>query len=223
MKMFGRRVFIGMILLSGLLFGCRDNPDYEEPSAVPDRIAGTTRDRFRNPIPGVKVRVYFDYVLQSYDPEPQRTITLFSDSSRVDVIVNDQAGLHVRTLFSGICPRGDFSVIWNGTDSSGSRMPSGVYVVRYVVQDTLSLEYLTLVDGGVVTRTDSIGSFRIDTVTLPFNFATVPIYSANGEHFSGNYRITRLIGILFETPYASVFKEISVFDGYGNIVDVIIE
>lgn len=39
-------------------------------------------------------------------------------------------GIRVRTLVEGRQPAGTYSVIWDGTDASGRRLPAGVYVYR---------------------------------------------------------------------------------------------
>jgi hypothetical protein len=50
----------------------------------------------------------------------------------VRLIVIDPAGRAVRELAAGVFPAGHHSVVWDGRDDAGERLPTGVYLARLV-------------------------------------------------------------------------------------------
>lgn len=60
----------------------------------------------------------------------------------VSLNVYDLCGRMVKTLFSGQVPAGKYSAIWDGTNSSGKKMPSGVYICRLVAENKMSVRTL---------------------------------------------------------------------------------
>ncbi|MBU8871169.1 MAG: S8 family serine peptidase [Gemmatimonadales bacterium] len=50
----------------------------------------------------------------------------------VDLAVYDLSGRRVKTLVSGTRSEGEHSISWDGTDNSGSRVPSGMFFYRFV-------------------------------------------------------------------------------------------
>jgi len=62
---------------------------------------------------------------------PQTTIK-FGVSTRgmVTIDVFDTRGRHIKTLFSGIKDRGTYNIQWDGTDSRGHKVSTGVYFCR---------------------------------------------------------------------------------------------
>jgi hypothetical protein len=216
-------VLLLSVAIGTVHFACRENPaDIEFPPTI-DGIDGIVNDRFRNPLPNVQIRVYFDYQIESFESEPIRSITVASEGLPVTVIVTTTQMNVRRILYTGTPPVGEFFVSWDGRDSSGVRMRSGVYLVRYLVHDTSAGEYVQAVDGGVLTRTDSIGYYRIGREELPLNYSPVPLYSTSGTAFYGNYRIGRTVGLLFDTPYTQYYGETTLFEGMGSRLDVILE
>lgn len=72
-------------------------------------------------------------LLQSYpNPfNPETTIKYqLPNSAQVELLVYDLLGHHVATLESGSKAAGEYTVHWNGRDSAGNRVPSGVYFYR---------------------------------------------------------------------------------------------
>jgi subtilisin family serine protease len=48
----------------------------------------------------------------------------------VKIAVHDVSGRLLRTLFTGSLPQGPNTIVWDGSDSSGHRLPTGMYVLR---------------------------------------------------------------------------------------------
>jgi len=51
-------------------------------------------------------------------------------AQRVTLTVYDMAGRVVKTLVNGVMPAGANETIWHGDDARGTRVASGVYVVK---------------------------------------------------------------------------------------------
>lgn len=75
-----------------------------------------------------------DFQLQSVSPNPVRGGASISFSlptvNEANLALYDVAGRHVRTLFSGLKSAGVHSVTWDGRDSAGIPVASGVYLIR---------------------------------------------------------------------------------------------
>jgi len=81
------------------------------------------------------VEVATSLALRPCTPNPTRGVTRITldlpETTRVDIAVYDVAGRLVnRLLDDHRLERGARTVVWNGTDSTGSRVASGVYFVR---------------------------------------------------------------------------------------------
>ena len=75
-----------------------------------------------------------DDVLQQNTPNPfnPRTVLRFSaaEAATVRLAIYDVHGRHVRTLVDGPMQAGQHEVVWDGTDSRGASVASGVYIYR---------------------------------------------------------------------------------------------
>ena len=58
-------------------------------------------------------------------------------TGKVDLGVYDLAGRRLVTIISAAMPAGEYSKAWNGLDSNGSKVRSGVYFYRLKVGDQL--------------------------------------------------------------------------------------
>ncbi|MFH1279760.1 MAG: FlgD immunoglobulin-like domain containing protein [Candidatus Eisenbacteria bacterium] len=67
------------------------------------------------------------------------------ESGPADLDVYDLAGRHVRTLATGIFPRGEQSVLWDGRDENGRTVANGVYFLRYQTGERAMARRITLV------------------------------------------------------------------------------
>ena len=72
--------------------------------------------------------------LQQNFPNPFNPSTTIpftvAEHGPIELDVFDLLGRPVRSLVSGPVPAGDHAVIWDGSDESGSRVGSGVYLYR---------------------------------------------------------------------------------------------
>ena len=64
---------------------------------------------------------------------------------RVTVTVFDLRGRRVRTLVDESRPAGASSILWDGTDSAGNEVASGVYAVQFVSDGRADYRKVTLV------------------------------------------------------------------------------
>jgi hypothetical protein len=60
---------------------------------------------------------------------PKTTISYYlPENSHVRIDIYNIGGQHVKTLINEVKPFGEYSVTWNGTDFSGNKVTSGVYI-----------------------------------------------------------------------------------------------
>ncbi len=92
--------------------------------------------------------VVSQFALMSSYPNPfnpQTTISfeLFSDS-HVDLAIYNMVGQKVATLMDGFKDNGSYDVNWGGTDSNGSELASGIYMVKLVTDRGVVTNKITL-------------------------------------------------------------------------------
>jgi hypothetical protein len=79
--------------------------------------------------------------LEQNVPNPFNPVTTIAysvpdDGAEIELAVYNVAGVKVKTLVKGRVPGGPGSVVWNGTDSRGEDVASGVYFVRLIAPET---------------------------------------------------------------------------------------
>ncbi len=74
------------------------------------------------------------FLLEQNYPNPFNPTThigfRISDFGMVDLKIYDVSGRLVATLINENRPAGEYSVVWNGTDDSGKKVSSGIYIYR---------------------------------------------------------------------------------------------
>ena len=75
-------------------------------------------------------RVFPNYP-NPFNPDTRIAFTL-PQNEHVRLVIYDVLGKKVRSLVDKFLPQGEHSVLWDGRDSHGSRVPSGVYVYELV-------------------------------------------------------------------------------------------
>lgn len=74
------------------------------------------------------------YALNQNYPNPFNPVTnisyTISNSDDVSIKIFDMTGKEIRTLLNKFQNKGSYSLVWNGTDNSGSSVGSGVYFYR---------------------------------------------------------------------------------------------
>lgn len=94
---------------------------------IPIKDEATISSIIANQIPG--------YVSISYD---------LPAATKVQMIVYDVSGREVKNLYSGQQTRGSHSLIWDGVDNQGHKIPKGVYFVRMTAGNTQTTRKVTI-------------------------------------------------------------------------------
>jgi len=148
-------------------------------------------------VPGVDVKLYYDEIIAGSSPNDSQQVVVTDPNKPVDIAVYTPAYKFVKQLFLGyrsvgVLPRWT----WSGYDESGNLVPSGKYLIRYVV-DTVIVKYSpVLVDGHVTTVTDGFGHFTISADRLPVG-AEFDWYNSSGS-YQWTYEVTPTIGLVFQ-------------------------
>lgn len=53
-----------------------------------------------------------------------------TEGSKIEINIYNLLGKRVKTLYSGYLPEGHYRFTWNGTDSRGQELPTGIYLYR---------------------------------------------------------------------------------------------
>lgn len=76
---------------------------------------------------------------------PATTLVFYLESpSRTQLAIYDLRGTRVSTLLDETMPAGRHSLVWNGVDSAGRQVGSGVYICRLVTDHAVLVERLLL-------------------------------------------------------------------------------
>lgn len=76
---------------------------------------------------------------------PATTLVFYLESpSRAQLAIYDLRGTRVSTLLDETTPAGRHSLVWNGVDSAGRQVGSGVYICRLVTDHAVLVERLLL-------------------------------------------------------------------------------
>jgi len=79
------------------------------------------------------------FVLQQNSPNPFNPTTTITytlpRSAKVEIIIYNLQGQRVNVLANAFQEAGSYSVIWNGENAAGVKVPSGVYVYRMTMND----------------------------------------------------------------------------------------
>ena len=88
------------------------------------------------------------FALSQNHPNPFNPVTTIEYSlpvrSRVAIEIHNILGQRIRTLVDRDMPAGSYTVTWDGTDDSGSRVASGVYLYRIDAADFVSTKKMIL-------------------------------------------------------------------------------
>jgi hypothetical protein len=90
----------------------------------------------------------YDYKLIGNYPNPFNPETHINysipESGTVTLTVYNLLGVKVKTLYQGHSNAGVHSILWNATDDSGSRVPSGIYFVLFQANQFSEIRKMTL-------------------------------------------------------------------------------
>ncbi|MBL7149962.1 MAG: T9SS type A sorting domain-containing protein [Candidatus Cloacimonetes bacterium] len=80
----------------------------------------------------------FDFQLSNYpNPFNPSTTILFDlpQDSKVKITIYNIKGQKVKTLVNEVLPAGEHSIVWNGRDSNGKQVGSGIYFYKLIAGD----------------------------------------------------------------------------------------
>lgn len=188
---------------------CREiqPPDFELPIQG-YALDGTVTTTNGVPVEGVEVKLYYDKALVSVDPTDTQQVIVTDPSKPVDIAVYTTDYQLVQQLFLGYQPAGVLPRWpWSGHDDQGNLVPSGKYLLRYVV-DTVIVKFSPLiVEGHPTAVTDGLGHFTISGARLPI-----------GERFDLFDQYDRYVATYQVMPSIDVFlRKADVRIGYGPI------
>lgn len=194
----------GFFVLCGVLIAAVSGCEREIPlvsSSGPEisgyHIEGTLTDRLGNPYRDIPVQLFYDYAFVDANDPPSKEFQVTEPSKIIRVGVYDRNDRLKRILFIGGAERGPLVVLWDQKESNGVPAPSGVYTVRYTVDEQVKKTYPVTVSGTVVARTDSLGTFFIPDDNLPIDFYPVPLYNSDNSAYYGNHRIIPYVVLQF--------------------------
>ncbi len=166
------------------------------------QLSGTVTTPNGVAVPGVQVKLYYDDIIVDEGPIDSLPVVIADASKPVDIAVYTTAFKFVKQLFLGYRPVGVLPRwTWSGYDESGNLVPSGKYLIRYVV-DTVIVKYSpVLVDGHVTTTTDAFGHFTLAADRLPIG-AQFDWYSSSGS-YQWTYEVVPTIGLIFQKSGAT--------------------
>lgn len=212
MNMLAERDSTGKALLNAIVFfvsfgflmvivsGCeREIPlaSIGEPEISGYRIEGTLTDRLGTPYRDIPIQLFYDYEFVDSNDPPSKEFEVTEPAKIIRVGVYDRNDHLKRILFNGRAEPGPFVVLWDQKESNGVLAISGVYTVRYTVDEQTKKSYPVTVSGNVTARTDSLGKFLIPDVNLPIDFYPVPLYNSDSSIYYGNHRIIPYVVLQF--------------------------
>lgn len=192
--------FVVFVFMAVVVSGCeREIPiaSIGDPEISGYRIEGTLTDRLGNPYSGIPVQLFYDYEFVDGNDPPSKAFDVTEPSKIISVGVYDRNDHLKRFLFIGRAERGSFVVLWDQKESNGVLAASGVYTVRYIVDDQVKKSYPVTVSGSITARTDSLGKFTIPDDNLPIDFYPVPLYNSDNSVYYGNHRIIPYVVLQF--------------------------
>lgn len=187
-----------LLLLCFAALSCREIEPYYDPEYVRGyQVNGILTTANGIPVDSAGVQLYYYY--RYYGDQPvDTTEAIVTDSSQmIDVSVYTKEYVFLKTLYSG---RAGFTgripyIDWDGNDSQGVSMPSGKYLIRYVI-DSVFIKYSTTVlHGQVSVLTDGWGNFSIPNECLPVG-EIFDIYYLNGQYYV-TYQVEPRIALVF--------------------------
>ena len=160
---------------------CRDIQPYEPPADVQGyRLDGIVTSSNGIPLGNVKINLYYYYDYYSTTPIDTQKVIVRPTTKVVDVAILNAAYVFVRQLYLGYHAPGPLlPILWDGLDAQGAPVPSGKYLMRFVL-DNLLVKYTTIIiDGNVTSVTDSMGRFSIRGENLPIGAIFDSYFSNN--------------------------------------------
>ncbi len=216
MKRSVKYLLVGLLLMSGCE---RQLPVVDNLPIAGYEIQGKVTDRIGNPMPNVSV--FLDYSAEPSYIDTVITRQYFVPDS-VGPIQAVAANLDNQIVYAITTPRkvvGWFQATWNGIDSTGNLVPSGLYHIQYIIGGRVVFSYDQLVSGGLVAVTDIYGRYTIPSRFLPIDSASIPYFSIYDSSYVYNLHVTN--DVLLTFVYSPRVKRIpyTLYPGSVTFVD----
>ena len=79
-----------------------------------------------------------------FNPSTVIRFQVAEDRKQVSIEIFNIRGQRIRELVSGVWDQGFHSVEWNGEDSNGRKVSSGIYFFRFVTDDAVEMKKMLL-------------------------------------------------------------------------------
>ena len=182
-------------ILCAALSSCRDILPFENTTSIQGyQLNGTVTTPNGVAIDSVAVRLYYNYEFASDTLSDPQQVIVTKPVSLVDIAVYTPRFDFVRQLFfdyrpTGIVPRAR----WNGRDANGNLVPSGKYLIRYVVDTTIVKYSPAIIEGHVSATTDMKGHFTLTDDRFPVG-DVFDLYD-DANIYRGSYRVKSSVDI----------------------------
>jgi hypothetical protein len=156
------------------------------------QINGTVSTSNGIPLDSVDVRLYYRYQLFSTSPIDTQTVYVADSTKILDISVYTVNNVFVRNLFFGfrrigVVPRAR----WDGVDDDGKAVPSGKYIIRYVVDTAIVKQSATVVEGHSTAMSDATGRFTITNDHFPIG-DIFDFYDSQGAYVESDMIISNV-------------------------------
>ncbi len=184
-----------------VVVACREVlPLESEPVISGYQLNGSVTTINGTPIDSVQVQLYYNYTYAGDLPTDTVQVVVVNSSKILDIAVYTPSFQFVRQLFLGFRPAGVVPrVQWDGIDLHGVHVPSGKYLIRYVV-DTAIVKYSpVLIDGARSATTNAAGTFSLASDRFPIG-ESFDIYDDFTGRYQGTYTVTSTIDLALRKP-----------------------
>ena len=193
-------------LLCLFLISCREIAPVQIPVTVTGyRIQGTVASVNGIPLKGAQVSLYYYLVLVDTTPSDTPNVIVPSEQSVIDISVFTTKNQFIRHIAlsthpaPGILPH----IFWDGRDQYGIPVPSGKYLIRYMVDSVIIKFSPVLIQGHPTAVTDDQGRFTITGDYLPVG-AVFDFYLSDGS-FDGVYEVQPSVDIGVQTQNTQTY------------------
>lgn len=191
-----RRAMLAVVLIAAVS-GCRDVIPFQDITTITGyQLNGALTTASGVPIEGADVSLVYNYDFLSDTPADTVQVVVTKPVSFVDVAVYTTTYDLVRQLFFDNRNEGPVPhFYWNGRDRNNNLVPSGKYLIRYVIDTTIVKYTPWIVEGHTTAATDVGGKFTISGSGLPIG-DVFDIYD-NTNTYLGTYRVAQTINLRF--------------------------
>jgi hypothetical protein len=191
------RTFGTGILLLLLVGACREIHEFAPVDAIDGyELQGVVTSQNGMPLDSVAVRLDYDFSFVSSRSLDTIQVVVTDSTKIVFVAVFEPSGRYVRELFFGFRSAGVVPHFkWDERDDNGEIVPSGPYVVRYVVDTVIVKEVGAIADGNISAYTNENGAFTLTGDRFPVG-VQFNLYTDAGE-FAGVYRVLEDVQLRF--------------------------